>query len=237
MAKDIVTPAEMVSSPLRLQISLALEIVSISSILQFGPSAPIDSYSGPPYLGSISILPSAFTVFLQRTEQAQQASSLCLMVSLICSALTFSAPSITDSRKLLVGSMPMELRGLTALAVPSSLKPLMPSYSLEWVLNQRASSLILSGSDNLTFSLPRTAIARRSLLPITAPIPQRPLKCLRSLTILAKRTSFSPAGPHCSTRTLLSSSSWRISSSTSPVSLPQSLSAERSSALPSLIEI
>ena len=84
--------------------------------------------------------------------------------------------------------------------------------------------------------LPRTAMALSRFEPMTAPIPVRPATSFRSLTMQAKRTRFSPAGPIWATRMRGSPSSARIASSTSPVIFPQRCAASRISTAPSLIQ-
>ena len=121
------------------------------------------------------------------------------------------------------------------MSVPRRLKSLKNPSAATLAAPLRASSLIVSGSAYSGFILPRTAMARRFLEPMTAPKPQRPLKCFSSLVMLAYNTPFSPAGPIWATRMRSSFSSLRIASCTSPVILPHRWEASFSSYCPSWI--
>jgi hypothetical protein len=84
--------------------------------------------------------------------------------------------------------------------------------------------------------VPRTAIAFRFLLPITAPTPERPAARCRSFTTAANSTLFSPASPIDEMR---SSGSWWSFLSVSSVShtlCPHNADASRSSATSSLMQ-
>ena len=75
--------------------------------------------------------------------------------------------------------------------------------------------LYFSGSWIGTFLRPKAMIALRFLEPITAPVPARP--ATRSwLTMAAKRTLFSPAGPMTALPYFFGNASW-----VSSVPLPQ----------------
>lgn len=67
--------------------------------------------------------------------------------------------------------------------VPPWLKSLFSSTPV--VAMYRLSSLTLSGSATSGALAPRTAMARRFFAAITAPLPHRPAKWLRSKTTLA----------------------------------------------------
>ena len=69
------------------------------------------------------------------------------------------------------------------------------------------SSRNLSGTAGLGGLLPRTTTALSRLLPMTAPMPVRPLARLAMFMMAAKRTRFSPAGPTCAISILGSPSS------------------------------
>lgn len=83
--------------------------------------------------------------------------------------------------------------------------------------------------------VPRTAMALRFLLPMTAPTPERPAARCRSLTTAANSTWFSPARPMPEMRVSGSCSVVLRCSSVSHTLLPQMSAASRSSATSSLM--
>ena len=117
-------------------------------------------------------------------------SSAAIFSPLICGALR-SVPA----EKLCTGSTPRPAAVRTMLAVPSSGKvPPVIGWSSRNFVFSFWKALKASLSAMGTLFLPLAMIALRFLLPITAPVPQRPA-IRSSLTIPAKRTLFSPAGP------------------------------------------
>ena len=82
-------------------------------------------------------------------------------------------------------------------------------------------ALFAFGSATDTFPEPRTTIAFRFLLPITAPTPLRPAALYRSFMIAAIRLRCSPAGPIVRTLALESPNRSSRRSVVSPTSLPQ----------------
>ena len=111
--------------------------------------------------------------------------------------------------------------GSTTPGVPFSLRSAIPPLFGISAAPHLASRLTLAVSEMGTLRfLPRTTIALRFLLPMTAPMPVRPFARLPMLMMAATRTSFSPAGPTWATSIFLSPSSAFRRSSTSAVVRP-----------------
>jgi hypothetical protein len=118
-------------------------------------------------------------------------------------------------------------------AVPNSPNQPMPGLASCSSFSRLTRPRNSAGMAGFGVALPRTTTALRRLLPMTAPMPVRPLARLAMFMMAAKRTRFSPAGPIWAISTLASPSSSFRSRSTSPVTLPQRWPAGRSSARPS----
>ena len=157
----------------------------MSSTPQSEPKEPMVSYSGPPYSGSISQGAPAWTTFLQRTAQAQQASIPLPILASMSSALMGSAPAKLPSRKLRVGRLPVRTPPSSSRPVPAACNPAASSPLRTPSAIQRASARIASPSCKGTGCVPRAATALSFFAPITAPRPVRPAASLVSFMMQA----------------------------------------------------
>ena len=156
----------------------------------------------------------------------------------IASAPMSLAPSNWLSRWLRVGSAPSSLITLISTWVPYVGRPWpVTAFSARIFFFSKVTRMNSLGLAMLpTPIVPRTAIAFRFLLPITAPTPERPAARCRSLTTAAYNTWFSPASP---IELMRSCGSWCCFFSIASVSktlLPHRWAASFSSAWPSLID-
>ena len=225
--------------PSSLHMAFALMSASRSLMPQSAPMAQAFSYSGPSTAifqlwGRVVTVnlscasPGSCDTLPQAIVQPKHALLATSRVSARVSPLILSAPSSCETWWLFVGSAPLSLMMLTSTAVPYAARPSpVTGCSTSLLFISHMADMNFCGSAMGTPPVPRTAMALRFFEPMTAPTPDRPAARCRSLTMAAKRTRFSPAGPIQVTTVSCCPDSSRTISSVSQTVLPHRCSAEQ----------
>ena len=203
IAKAITDPAEIESSPARLQISPALIIDSVLLLAQFAPNTVAVSYSGRRLPASYRYSPSpAFSIPLHLSGQCQQPCPFSTRVANTSGCRPArSGRSITPTPpQFLTGASPLYAELYVPKLVPYlcilsmvdvPVESGMLKYLICSIIGFCAAPLPAMG----TSIFPRATTAFNFFEPITAPSPDRAAVLPWSVIIPAINDNCSPAGP------------------------------------------